>query len=154
MRPAHPTWTCAKASHQAAEREAVHGPVLADPQLVSLDSGGAVATRAVRELMPAQLNDVFEGDQIVLLGQYQNSEAGKQSLHFRLTGNYLGQPRTFDFQFDLSKATTRNAFVPRLWASRKIANLVEEITKAGADGTAGRSNASIVHTNASFSRRL
>jgi Ca-activated chloride channel homolog len=113
------------------------GPVLSDPQLATLDSSGAVTTRAVRELLPAQLNDLFEGDQIVLLGQYQTDEP----LHFRLTGNYLGKARTFDFKFDLSKTTTRNAFVPRLWASRKIAKLIEIISEAGADNaTASSSN--------------
>jgi Ca-activated chloride channel family protein len=110
------------------------GPVLADPQLATLDRRGGVTTQAVRELMPAQLNDVFEGDQIVLLGQYQNEDP----LNFRISGNYLSQPRAFDLKFDLSGATTRNAFVPRLWASRKIAKLIEEITKAGAESTANR----------------
>ena len=110
------------------------GPVLADPQLATLDRSGGITTQAVRELMPAQLNDVFEGDQIVLLGQYQNEDP----LNFRISGNYLSQPRAFDFKFDLSGATTRNAFVPRLWASRKIAKLIEEITKAGAESTANR----------------
>ena len=108
------------------------GPVLADPQLATLDSTGAVTTRASRELLPNELNDLFEGDQLVLLGQYQTDEP----LHFRLSGNYLGTPRTFDLKFDLSKATTRNAFVPRLWASRKIARLVEIITEAGAENSA------------------
>ena len=111
------------------------GPVLAEPQLATLDSAGAVTTRAVRELLPRELNDLFEGDQLVLLGQYQTDEP----LHFRLSGNYLGTPRTFDLKFDLSKATTRNAFVPRLWASRKIARLVELITEAGAENTAASS---------------
>jgi Ca-activated chloride channel family protein len=110
------------------------GPVLADPQLATLDRSGGVTTQAVRELMPAQLNDVFEGDQIVLLGQYRNEDP----LNFRISGNYLGQPRAFDLKFDLSGATTRNAFVPRLWASRKIAKLIEAITKAGADSAANR----------------
>jgi len=105
------------------------GPVLADPQLATLDSKGTVTTRAVRELLPAELNDVFEGDQIVLLGQYQDNVP----LHFRITGNYLGSPRAFDLKFDVDKATTRNAFVPRLWASRKIARLIEVISEAGAD---------------------
>ncbi len=108
------------------------GPVLAEPQLATLDTSGAVTTRAVRELLPIQLSDLFEGDQLVLLGQYQTDEP----LHFRLSGNYLGTPRTFDLKFDLSKATTRNAFVPRLWASRKIARLVEIITEDGAESTA------------------
>jgi Ca-activated chloride channel family protein len=72
------------------------GPVLADPQLALLDGNGVITTRAVRELLPAELNDLFEGDQIVLLGQYQSSEP----LRFRVSGNYLGQPRAFDLQFD------------------------------------------------------
>ncbi len=110
------------------------GPVLADPQLAMLDPNGAVTTRAVRETLPAVINDVFEGDQIVLLGQYQDNEP----LHFRINGNYLGTPRAFDLKFDLSKATTRNAFVPRLWASRKIAQLIEAISEAGADVAAVR----------------
>jgi Ca-activated chloride channel family protein len=105
------------------------GPVLADPQLTLLDQNGEVTTRAVRELMPQMLGDVFEGDQVVLLGQYQ----GDEPLIFRLMGNYYGTPRTFDFKFDLKNATTRNSFVPRLWASRKIARLVEQISEAGAE---------------------
>jgi Ca-activated chloride channel homolog len=108
------------------------GPVLADPKLATLDGSGAVTTRAVRDVLPNELSDLFEGDQLVVLGQYQTDEP----LHFRLSGNYLGAPRTFDLKFDLSKATTRNAFVPRLWASRKIARLVEIITEAGAENTA------------------
>jgi Ca-activated chloride channel family protein len=105
------------------------GPVLADPRLATLDAAGQATTRAVRELLPAELGDVYEGDQIVLLGQYQ----GEGPLTFQLEGNYLGSPRTFRFRFDLKNATVRNAFVPRLWASRKIARLVEEIRDAGAD---------------------
>jgi Ca-activated chloride channel family protein len=116
------------------------GPVLSDPQLDTLDANGIITTQAVRELMPAQLNDVFEGDQIILLGQYQNTDP----LNFRIGGNYLGEPRTFDLKFDLNGATTRNAFVPRLWASRKIARLIEEITKAGADSAAAARRGSSV----------
>jgi Ca-activated chloride channel family protein len=110
------------------------GPVLADPQIATLDAKGSITTRAVRELMPAELNDVFEGDQIILLGQYQDNSP----LNFRVSGNYLGAPRTFDLKFDLTNASTRNAFVPRLWASRKIARLIETISDAGADSATTR----------------
>jgi Ca-activated chloride channel family protein len=120
------------------------GPVLADPKLANLDSSGAVTTRAVRDLLPNELNDLFEGDQLILLGQYQTDEP----LHFRLSGNYLGAPRTFDLKFDLSKATTRNSFVPRLWASRKIARLVEVITEAGAETTASHFSNTVAYNNA------
>lgn len=125
------------------------GPVLAEPTLATLDSSGAVTTRAVRELLPIELSDLFEGDQLVLLGQYQTDEP----LHFRLSGNYLGTPRTFDLKFDLKKATTRNSFVPRLWASRKIARLVEIITEAGAENTAAlpsRITSSVAYSSAAM----
>jgi Ca-activated chloride channel family protein len=108
------------------------GPVLSDPRIVTLDGNGQVTTVAVREVLPRELSDVFEGDQIVLLGQYQDGNP----LVFQLSGNYYGSQRAFDFRFDLNKATTRNSFVPRLWASRKIARLVEQIAEAGADGSA------------------
>src|SRR5262249_20890065 len=45
-----------------------------------------------------------------------------------------GTPRTFQFRLALDKATTRNGFVPRLWASRKIGLLVDAVRAQGADG--------------------
>jgi len=126
--------------------ERLSGPVLADPKLATLDGSGALTTRAVRDLLPNELNDLFEGDQLVVLGQYQTDEP----LHFRLSGNYLGAPRTFDLKFDLSKATTRNSFVPRLWASRKIARLVEVITEAGAEVTSTHFANTVAYNNAAM----
>src|SRR6185312_7396710 len=74
---------------------------------------------------------VFEGDQIVLLGQY----TGDAPLDFELRGNYRGTSREFQFRLSLDQATTRNGFVPRLWASRKIGLLVDAIREQG--GTTG-----------------
>jgi Ca-activated chloride channel family protein len=109
----------------------LYGPVLADTKVQTLDAEGNVVTDVMREPVPAVLPDLFEGDQLVLLGQYR----GAGPLRFRLAGHYLGQPRTFAFDFDLKSATTRNAFVPRLWASRRIAFLIDQIRQtAGAEG--------------------
>ena len=107
----------------------LYGPVLANPTLDTTDTGGAVSTRLARELIPDRLPDLFEGDQLILLGQY----TGRDPITFRLSGNFLGRQRTFKFTFGLDAATTRNAFVPRLWASRRIAYLVDQIRQAGAD---------------------
>lgn len=104
------------------------GPILTDPRIEIVTAQGTPAFGRVLDLMPAQLPDLFEGDQLVLLGQY----IGEEALTFRVHGNYLGQPKTFQFSFQLDKATTRNAYVPRLWASRKIAFLIEEIRRQGA----------------------
>ncbi|MDP6538702.1 MAG: VIT and VWA domain-containing protein [Planctomycetota bacterium] len=112
----------------AAVFRRLHGPVLAGLALGTRDEGGGVTTRAVRELMPERLPDLFEGDQLLVLGQYR--EEGP--LRFTVSGNYLGTPRSFEFSFGLAQASTRNAFVPRLWATRKIAALIDEIRQAGA----------------------
>ena len=106
----------------------LYGPVLADVDLRTLDAGGTESTQMLRELIPNELPDVFEGDQIILLGQYREDEP----ITFEISGNYLGQERQFSFTFDFDNATTRNAFVPRLWAARRIAYLIDQIRQAGA----------------------
>lgn len=103
------------------------GPVFAAPQLqANLDAQGGAR---IAELYPRPLPDLFEGDQLVLLGRY----IGDAPLKFTVTGDFLGAERSFDFTFDLAQATTRNSFVPRLWAARKIEALVDKIRQVGAD---------------------
>ncbi|MBW1808487.1 MAG: VWA domain-containing protein [Deltaproteobacteria bacterium] len=106
------------------------GPVLADTSLKILGGkkGGSGYGR-VRDVLPKTLPDLFEGDQLVLLGRY----VGKMPVTFEVSGNYLGKHRAFRFKLDPQRATTRNNFVPRLWASRKIAILIDHIRSAGAD---------------------
>jgi Ca-activated chloride channel family protein len=105
------------------------GPVLAEPELEVIDANGKPDPGRVRDVIPGKLPDLFKGDQLVILGQY----LGEQPLCFRLTGNYLGRKRIFEFKFGLKRATTRNAFVPRLWASRRIGILLEAVRQLGAD---------------------
>jgi Ca-activated chloride channel family protein len=109
----------------------LRGPVLASPAIQGAWEGGKAPGGRVHDLLPAKLPDLFEGDQMVILGQYQ----GEEPLQFTLSGNYFGEERTFRFQFPVDKATTANAFVPRLWASRKIAVLTDAIRDLGADGS-------------------
>jgi Ca-activated chloride channel family protein len=111
----------------AAVFKRLSGPVLADPVLAINETS---TRRRAREMIPAQLPDVFAGDQIVVLGQY----VGEEPLDFTLRGNYRGTPRVFQSHLTLDKATTRNGFVPRLWASRKIGLLVDAIREQGGAG--------------------
>ena len=113
----------------AAVFNRLKGPVLADPALTL--GPNCRSPRRARELIPSQLPDVFEGDQIVILGQY----SGDAPLDFTLGGNYRGTRREFSMSLSLDQATTRNGFVPRLWASRKIGLLVDAIREQG--GTPG-----------------
>lgn len=110
----------------------LYGPVLADLELATLDEDGTPSTRRVAELIPARLPDLFDGDQLLLLGQYR----GERPIGFVLGGDLLGEHRQFRFQFDLAAASTRNAFVARLWASRRIAFLVDQVRQRGAESMA------------------
>ncbi len=105
------------------------GPVLADPQLQIQNDKGTTALGRTRDLLPAVVPDLFAGDQLVLLGRY----VGEDPLTFVLSGNYRGTPREFTFAFALDKACKKNGFVARLWASRKIAELIDLVRQTGAD---------------------
>ncbi len=105
------------------------GPVLASPKLTYRAIDGRVAGQPMRHVLPGELPDVFEGDQIVVVGQYV--EGVKTTL--LIEGEQRDRTRTMEFTFDPKSASARNGFVPRLWASRKIGSLIEQIRLAGAD---------------------
>ena len=110
----------------------LRGPILAGPRLESIGPSGEPVAGRVREVLPGLLPDLFEGDQLVVLGRYRDGD----DLRFRLAGSYLGAHRAFELRFGLDGATTRHAFVPRLWASRKVAVLVDAVRALGADAPA------------------
>lgn len=108
------------------------GPVVANPSLELRDATGTLAPGRVRDLQPNKLPDLFDGDQLVLLGQY----IGDAPLNFVVKGQVFGQEKSYRFSFPLEKSTTRHSFVPRLWASRRIGVLVDAIRQMGADSSA------------------
>jgi len=119
---------------------ALTGPVFAWPQIAVRSEGSPVAIpeildsksksfRRAYDVLPAQLPDMFDGDQLTVLGRYN----GADPLVFVLSGDYLGKRKTFEFKFDLGGASLKNGFVPRLWASRKIAQLIDTIRQMGAE---------------------
>ncbi len=114
----------------AAVFRKLQGPIFSEPRFKVLDDK-VEAPRRAREVMPRRLPDLFAGDQLIVLGQYR----GKGELEFAVKGRYLGKSKTFRFKFNPRKAKKHNSFVPRLWAGRKIAGLVDEIRRAGADLT-------------------
>ena len=105
------------------------GPILADTKLEVLDKDGDRAIGRVRDILPSKLPDLFEGDQLVLVGQFVSTEP----IQFKISGNYLGKERSFKFTFEFDKADVRNGFVSRLWASRKIAELIDLVRQMGAE---------------------
>ncbi len=96
-------------------------PVLAGP---TLDFGGI----AVYDTYPSPLPDLFLGSQVVLAGRYR--EGGSATITLRGTAGR--EERTYRYE-DLTfpRESTRNDFLPRLWASRKIGYLLSEIRLHG-----------------------
>lgn len=110
------------------------GPVLTEPVLRTLDGAGADSSRLVRDAFPGALPDVFEGDQLVVLGRYLGASPFTLRVEGRVGGGAGDRVLTVDVAADPAGASARHAFVPRLWAVRKIAALVDEVRQAGADG--------------------
>lgn len=103
-------------------------PVLAEPVLTTVDAQGQPVQRTV-EVLPRRINDLFRGDQLVMLGQYR----GDADLQFELRGRTPNGDKRYLFTLPVSTASTQHAFVPRLWASRQIAFLVDELRQQGGD---------------------
>jgi Ca-activated chloride channel family protein len=85
------------------------------------------------DLYPNPLPDLFVGSQVVLLGRYR--EGGKADIS--LSGDVNGERQTFSYldqAFDKqSSADSLQAAIPRLWATRKVGYLLNEIRLKGAN---------------------
>lgn len=96
----------------------VSSPVLEDLQL-------AVSGARVSESYPPALPDLFRGSQVIQLGRL--SSVGP--LHLRLTGTVQGHAVSFEREVDA--VGDGPEFLPRLWATRKVGYLLDEIRLHG-----------------------
>ena len=85
---------------------------------VRLEFGGGVGTSKV---YPAQLLDLFKGDQLVVTGRY----TGSGEVEARLTGIANGRQQTFTYKVKFNDSS--NDYVARLWATRRVGFLLDEI---------------------------
>jgi Ca-activated chloride channel family protein len=100
-------------------------PVLAD---LRLEVDGVT----VEDTYPNPLPDLFAGSQLVVTGRYRG--AGPAAI--RLTGAVNGQPRAFNyggqsFAAPGDAASPAAAFIPRLWATRRVGHLLNQIRLHG-----------------------
>src|SRR6516225_4477967 len=87
---------------------------------VKLDLGGGVRTS---KKYPADLPDLFKGDQLVVAGRY----SGAGDVEAKLTGNVGGREQTFSYKLHFDDRKTSDDYVPRLWATRRVGFLLDEI---------------------------
>ena len=102
----------------------VNSPVLTDLRL----SMAGVETDLV---YPRALPDIFRGSQVMLIGRYRN-EADMNYVRLQLSGKAGISSR--DFVYDNQRFPLResaNDFLPRLWATRRVGWLMEQIRSNG-----------------------
>ncbi len=98
----------------------VSSPVLSG---LELDLGSL----EVEMMYPRKLGDMFKGMQLAIIGRYKNA-SDLRNIAFTLRGKSGDANRTFRYDnLDFPERSTDNDFLPRLWASRRVGWLVEEI---------------------------
>jgi Ca-activated chloride channel family protein len=90
---------------------------------IQLDGGG------VARVYPRQLPDLFRGDQLVLVGRYKKGGAAKITLNGNVGDKK--QSLTFHATFADSSHDDSNGFVARLWAMRRIGEIIDDLDLHG-----------------------
>jgi Ca-activated chloride channel family protein len=103
------------------------GPVMTEPVLTIHDADGTLTSLRIREPQPATMPDLYAGDQLIIAARY----LGTEPVIFRITGQGSAGEEVIDAVFDPATADRSHDFVPRMWASRRIASLVDEVRLAG-----------------------
>ncbi len=98
---------------------------IADPVLTDLSV--QFEGLEVSELYPQQIPDMFQGSSLLLTGRYR---AATSSVTVRVQGQVAGETEEYLYHFDLDQIEDR-AFVPRLWATRRIGELLDRVRVEG-----------------------
>lgn len=98
----------------------IASPVLSD---LRLDIDGV----KVEDMLPGRLPDLFRGSQLTVLGRYRGDGPAKVTLR----GAAGGREQSFTYSVDFPQRARANNFVPRLWATRRVGLLLEQIRLNG-----------------------
>jgi Ca-activated chloride channel family protein len=99
------------------------------PVLTNLALGtGGVETEL---LYPRELPDIFRGTQVTLVGRYRNA-SDLRGITLSLTGRTGERARSFSYpRLDFPLVERENDFLPRLWATRRVGWLMEQVRSNG-----------------------
>jgi Ca-activated chloride channel family protein len=97
-----------------------------NPALVNLRVVSAPVTLV--DAYPAQLPDLFYGEEMVVFGRYHGAGSGDVVIE----GERNGRRERFTARGEFTSSESDNAFVPPLWASRKVGELTRTARLEGA----------------------
>ncbi len=82
---------------------------------------------AVHDLYPRRLPDLFRGSELALLGRF----GGQGAAVVRVKGRTQGGVREFVNEVEFPARTDENSWLGRLWATRRVGHLMDEIRLHG-----------------------
>ena len=109
-----------------------------NPVMTDLTAG--IQGLRLKDMYPRHLDDLFDGDQIVLVGRYDCDDAGKlpsteagRQTTLVIKGRYEGKERAFEYPVTVNAGggTRTYQFVEKLWAIRRVGWLLDEIQLRG-----------------------
>ena len=98
---------------------------VSEPVLVNLALD--IQNIKTKNLYPQKLPHLFRGSQLTVLGRY----AGNGKTKLVLSGDINGKKQEFSNTAKFPKQESDHQFLPRLWAQRKVAYLVDEVRLNG-----------------------
>jgi Ca-activated chloride channel homolog len=75
------------------------------------------------DVYPRELPDLFKGSQLIITGRYRGDPTGG----VKLAGYAQNQQVTFRLDKGFGDGAARNGLVPRIWATRKIGYLLDQV---------------------------
>jgi len=99
------------------------------PALVDLRIAEAPVT--LSQTLPAQLPDLFYGEELVVFGRYKGHGSGT----IVVTGERNGKRERIPVAASFSATEPANDFIPKLWAARQIGDLTRQIRLEGASSS-------------------
>jgi Ca-activated chloride channel family protein len=103
-------------------------PVLTDVTIAA-EFDQSISGPALQRLYPARAFDLFRDDTAIVLGRYRAAGAAKMTIK----GSVQGAEREFHFpaEFAVNSNDDTNAFVAKLWASRRVGEIIDELDLKG-----------------------
>ncbi len=83
------------------------------------------------EIYPVEIPDVFAGEELTLFGRYEEPKGEDASGSLTVEGQRGGELQSFSLDARFPAREPANAFLPRLWASRKLGFLTRRVWTEG-----------------------
>jgi Ca-activated chloride channel family protein len=115
-------------AHVSSVYKKLGAPVMTNVA-VKVDIEGASDSGGVSRVYPKDVYDLFAGEQLVMVGRYKKAGSAK----ITVTGQVNGKGEKFDFPATFSEKSGDQslAFVEKLWAMRRIGEIIDEIDLKG-----------------------